>query len=72
LRCKGADASSHLVPEIDSYNERLAGMGQIFNQEYRISKLHGERFVDVTNDNNLIHRKATSSRRNDRFQDHPP
>lgn len=30
----------------------------LIKHEYRISKENGERFVDVTNDNNLIHRKG--------------
>ncbi|MDN3515591.1 MAG: hypothetical protein NG747_14495 [Candidatus Brocadia sp.] len=30
----------------------------IIKHEYKISKQHGERFVGVTNDNNLIHRKG--------------
>ena len=30
----------------------------LLKHEYRISKQQGERFVDVTNDNNLIHRKG--------------
>jgi hypothetical protein len=49
-----------LVAEIDSYNERRLQVWDKFliKHEYRISKPHGERFVDVTNDNNLIHRKG--------------
>ena len=39
---------------------------------YKISKQQNERFVDVTNDNNLIHRTEHRSRSNDHFQNHTP
>lgn len=49
-----------LVLEHDSNNERrlLVWDKFLIKHEYRISKQHGECFVDVTNDNNLIHRKG--------------
>jgi len=49
-----------LVLGVDDHNERrlLVWDKFLIKHEYRISKQHGERFVDVTNDNNLIHRKG--------------
>lgn len=49
-----------LVLEVDDHNERrlLVWDKFLIKHEYRISKQYGERFVDVTNDNNLIHRKG--------------
>lgn len=49
-----------LVLEVDSHNEQQLHVCDKFliKHEYKISKQDGERFVDVTNDNNLIHRKG--------------
>ncbi len=49
-----------LVLQNDSSNERRLFVWDKFlmKHEYRVSKENGERFVDVTNDNNLIHRKG--------------
>jgi hypothetical protein len=49
-----------LVLEVDSHNEQrlLVCDKFLIKHEYKISKQDGERFVDVTNDNNLIHRKG--------------
>src|SRR5574340_1244207 len=49
-----------LVLENDTNNERrlLVWDKFLIKHEYRISKQDGERFVDVTNDNNLIHREG--------------
>ncbi|OOP55282.1 MAG: hypothetical protein AYP45_15555 [Candidatus Brocadia carolinensis] len=45
---------------IDPHNECLLFVWNKFliKHEYKISKQHGESFVDVTNDSNLIHRKG--------------
>lgn len=49
-----------LVLERDAQNNHRMHVWDRFllKHEYRISKDQGERFVDVTNDNNLIHRKG--------------
>lgn len=49
-----------LVLQDDSDNEHRLSVWDKFliKHEYRISKQNGERFVDVTNDNNVIHRKG--------------
>lgn len=49
-----------LVLQNDSDNERWLSVWDKFliKHEYRIPKQNGERFVDVTNDNNVIHRKG--------------
>ncbi|MCC7211992.1 MAG: hypothetical protein E3K40_12850 [Candidatus Brocadia sp.] len=49
-----------LVIEIGVHNERrlLVWDKFLIKHEYTISKQHGECFVDVTNDSNLIHRKG--------------
>ncbi len=49
-----------LVLEKDAQNNHHMQVWDRFllKHEYRISKDQGERFVDVTNDNNLIHRKG--------------
>lgn len=49
-----------LALENDSHNEcRLQVWDKfLIKHEYQIPKQHGERFVDVTNDNNIIHRKG--------------
>ncbi|MEP9410029.1 MAG: hypothetical protein HRF42_01250 [Candidatus Brocadia sp.] len=49
-----------LVLKTDHHNEHrlLVWDKFLIRHEYKISKQHGERFVDVTNDNNLIHRKG--------------
>src|SRR3972149_6268574 len=48
-----------LILENDSHNECWLQIWDKFliKHEYKISKQHGEQFVDVTNDNNIIHRK---------------
>ncbi|GAN33588.1 MAG: hypothetical protein DYG83_13095 [Candidatus Brocadia sp. AMX2] len=49
-----------LTLRTDDHNERRLVVWDKFliKHEYRIPKQQGERFVDVTNDNNLIHRKG--------------
>lgn len=49
-----------LTLRTDDHNERrlLVWDKFLIKHEYRIPKQQGERFVDVTNDNNLIHRKG--------------
>ncbi|MEK7749890.1 MAG: hypothetical protein AAB277_02835, partial [Planctomycetota bacterium] len=49
-----------LILENDFHNEcRLQVWDKfLIKHEYRISKQNGEQFVDVTNDNNIIHRKG--------------
>lgn len=49
-----------LVLKTDNHNEQqlLVWDKFLIRHEYKISKQHGEHFVDVTNDNNLIHRKG--------------
>ena len=49
-----------LILENDSHNECRLQIWDKFliKHEYKISKQHGEQFVDVTNDNNIIHRKG--------------
>ena len=49
-----------LTLETDGLNERRLLVWDKFlaKHEYRILKEHGERFVDVTNDNNVIHTKG--------------
>ena len=57
---KAKTAHPSLVVENGSNDERrlLVFDKFLIKHEYRTSKEHGERFVDVTNDNNLIHRKG--------------
>ncbi|MBM2835318.1 MAG: hypothetical protein HW406_2479, partial [Candidatus Brocadiaceae bacterium] len=45
-----------LILENDSHNECRLQIWDKFliKHEYKISKQHGEQFVDVTNDNNII------------------
>lgn len=49
-----------LIRESDPHNVHRLQVWDKFliKHEYKISKQNGERFVDVTNDNNIIHRKG--------------